>query len=178
MASTRWADVVQQLVVRMRATTGYRAPWSGDPAAEIAVFHSVEIALQGEYTTGRYLVVGWPGSPDPAEFDEAGSSEQETGPMASGRPRNEYGIVRCRAVYQGGDGGEMQDGIVDAALRAALAIVADVENNLRAPADGPTLGIAAPWVVAEMGKRTQFFPILSEGVAYAVDFELIYSTRI
>jgi hypothetical protein len=177
VSTTRWADVVQQLVVRMRATAGYRAPWASDAASETVVFHSVEVALQGEHTASRYLVVGYAGL-TPEALRDGGRSGQRFDTMGSNRGRKETGTVTCLAVYQGGDGGEMQDGLADAALRAAQAIVGDVGDALRVPADGPTLGIAAPRLLIEMGDRMEFWPFLSEGIGWKVLFDVKYSTAI
>ena len=60
----------------------------------------------------------------------------------------------------------------------ALLIVADVEAALRVPADGPTLGIAAPRLLIEMGERMEFWPFLSEGIGWKVLFDVKYSTAI
>ncbi len=175
MATTRWADVVQALVTRMRATAGYRSPWSTIDGTSTAVFHSIEAALMNDLGISRYLIVGWAGDPD--SLGEGGSNGQRIATLGTNRARDEAGSIPCMAVSQTGTGYEMTDAAVPAVLSDALAIVADVENALRVPADGPTLGISAPRMLAQIGEM-RFFPVLNQGVTWRVEFSVVYDTRI
>src|SRR3954466_4537936 len=100
MATTQWAAVVDALVSTMRGTTGYRSPFSGNSG--ITVFDGPEYGLTEEHSE-TFLVIGWAGDPDSPE--DSGQSRQTTGPLAAnaGRPRDEEGVVNCRAVSQVGD---------------------------------------------------------------------------
>ena len=176
MASTRWGQVVDALTTRMRAVTPtYRSPWSTSSVGA-PVYDSLEVGLQENNSLDRYLVIGWAGDPD--ALRNGGRAGQKFDTMGTNRGRKETGIVTCLAVSQSGRGGEMRDGMVKAVRDDALLIVADVEAALRVPADGPTLGIAAPRLLIEMGERMEFWPFLAEGIGWKVLFDVKYSTAI
>ncbi len=176
MAVTRWPDVVDQLVARMRATPGYRSPWATTGTADAPVYDSVEVAMQTAPTTSKFLVIAYGGDPD--NLRDAGRAGQKFDTLGTNRGRKETGLVTCLAVAQSGAGGEHRDGMSSTVRSDARQIVTDVGNALRVPADGPTLGIAAPRIVVEMGDRMEFWPILNQGITWQIIFDVKYSTAI
>lgn len=176
MAGSRWPEVVQALVTRMRATAGYCSPWATTTAGLVPVYHSVELDVQTRAQASQYVVFGWAGDGDVLEV--AGRSAQTWGPMASTRPRNDEGTIRCAAVCQTGTGGEKRDGMSHEVLTACNQILADVDAMTRVPADGPSLGVVAPWLVAKLGERTDWRPVLSQGITWRCEFEITYTTRV
>lgn len=172
MASTQWGAVVDALLSTMRATTGYRAP-DGSTSA-IPVYDGPEYQLTNDHPA-TFLIVGWSG--ELGEPEEAGTSRQSPGPMAPpARPRDEEGLIRCRAVSQVGDSSLSARSVKDV-RDAALAVVADVESALRA---APQLGLepTLPRMVVEMAPETQVRQYVRKGVVCEIDFQVTYKARI
>jgi hypothetical protein len=173
MATTQWAAVVDALVAAMRATTGYRSPYSGNSGN--TVFDGPEYGLTEEHSE-TFLVIGWAGDPDSPE--DSGQSRQTTGPLAAnaGRPRDEEGVVNCRAVSQVGDA-SLTDRSVKDVRDAALAVIADVEASLRTD---PTLGLVPTLsrMVAEMGGTFTPRQYMNAGAVCEIDFQVTYRARI
>jgi hypothetical protein len=173
MATTQWAAVVDALVAAMRATTGYRSPYSGNSGN--TVFDGPEYGLTEEHSE-TFLVIGWAGDPDSPE--DSGQSRQTTGPLAAnaGRPRDEEGVVNCRAVSQVGDA-SLTDRSVKDVRDAALAVIADVEASLRSD---PTLGLVPTLsrMVAEMGGTFTPRQYMNAGAVCEIDFQVTYRARI
>jgi hypothetical protein len=173
MATTQWAAVVDALVAAMRATTGYRSPYSG--SSGVTVFDGPEYGLTEEHSES-YLVIGWAGDPDSPE--DSGQSRQTTGPLAAnaGRPRDEEGTINCRAVSQIGDASLTQRSVKDA-RDACLAVIATVEAALRTD---PTLGLVPTLsrLVAEMGGTFTPKQYANAGIVCEIDFQVTYRARI
>jgi hypothetical protein len=157
----------------MRATTGYRSPYSG--SSGITVFDGPEYGLTEEHSES-YLVIGWAGDPDSPE--DSGQSRQTTGPLAAnaGRPRDEEGTINCRAVSQIGDASLTQRSVKDA-RDACLAVIATVEAALRTD---PTLGLVPTLsrLVAEMGGTFTPKQYANAGIVCEIDFQVTYRARI
>jgi len=166
--TTRWGQVVDALVARMRATNGFEGPQ--DTGDSIRVYDGPEIDADTNEVT-QYLVIGLPAD-GPGE-GESGTTSQTPGPMATPRPRDEAGVILCRAAAQLGDVNSK------GARDACLAILAAVETELRAPFDGPTVGLSTPRLVVQMESSTQ--PIrqyILAGSCCEIDFSLKYETRL
>jgi hypothetical protein len=173
MATTQWAAVVDALVGAMRATTGYRSPYSGNSGN--TVFDGPEYGLTEEHSE-TYLVIGWAGDPDSPE--DSGQSRQTTGPLAAnaGRPRDEEGVVNCRAVSQVGDS-SLTDRSVKDVRDAALAVIADVEA-VAAVGPDPRLVPTLSRLVAEMGGTFTPRQYMNAGAVCEIDFQVTYRARI
>jgi hypothetical protein len=172
MATTQWAAVVDALVAAMRATTGYRSPYSGNSGN--TVFDGPEYGLTEEHSE-TFLVIGWAGDPDSPE--DSGQSQQTTAALdRTARPREERGTVNCRAVSQVGDA-SLSDRSVKDVRDAALAVIADVEASLRTD---PTLGLVPPLalLVAEMGGTFTPRQYMNAGAVCEIDFQVTYRARI
>ena len=131
---SRWHDVVTALVALCRAQPGYRAPdATGDVAGDVLVFDGPEYVTTAD-PAGVFLVVGWGGTTDDPE--SPGEVSQSAGPHAPTRPRDESGLVRCRAVAQTGQSGV---GAPAAARASALGVLEDVAELVRG---NPTLGLS------------------------------------
>jgi hypothetical protein len=175
MATTQWGAVVDALVSTMRAATGYRSPYSGSSGN--TVYDGPEYALTDEHAdSGTFLVIGWAGDPDSPE--DSGQSRQTTGPLAAaaGRPRDEEGVVNCKAVSQVGDANLSERSVKDV-RDAALAVISDVEASLRTD---PTLGLVPTLsrLVAEMGGTFTPRQYMSAGAVCEIEFQVTYRARI
>lgn len=165
----RWPAVVDALLARLRATSGFQGP-TGTTTA-VRVYDGPEVNNYGDMLTS-YLVVGLPADGITSGAD-SGSFGQKPGPMAANRPMDETGVVHCRAVAQTGD--------VDskATRDTAFALLAAVEDTLRVPLDGPTLGLVTGRMVARLAEGN--LPVrqfLASGSVCEIDFDVIYGTRI
>jgi hypothetical protein len=173
MATTQWAAVVDALVAAMRATTGYRSPFSGNSGN--TVFDGPEYGITEERSQ-TFLVIGWAGDPDSPE--DSGQSRQTTGPLAAnaGRPRDEEGVINCRAVSQAGDS-SLRERSMKTVRDDALAAIADVEASLRTD---PTLGLVPTLsrMVAEMGGTFTPRQYMNAGAVCEIDFQVTYRARI
>lgn len=165
MTTTRWAAVVDGLVAAMRARSGFQAPSS--IGSDVIVFDGPEVDNRPE-DVDAYLVIGVPGD-GPQSGDRSGQVDHAFGPMASTRPRDETGLVECRAVAQLGD--------VDTsgARTAALALVAAVEDQLRTT---PTLGLDPAWMRWAAVTRHELRQYLSGGSVCEIDFTVSFLTRL
>jgi hypothetical protein len=170
MSATAWGVVVDALLARMTARSGYRSSWvqgTGRP-----VFDGADLGLT-EDQAGTFLAIAWPGDPDtPAE---AGQSGQVIATLGTLRHRQEDATVRCLAVDQRGDVGP---GVTAASRTAALSVLDDVDAELRAD---PTLGLQPTFqsVVARIGGLPSIRSLLTErGVVTLVEFDVIFSVRI
>lgn len=143
MSASQWAVVVDRVAVLTAATAGFRLKGDTTAGRTVCVVHRGPRlgGTQGTQDPGDWLTVGWVGDGDPG-----GTWTQEHGPLAAtaGRPRDEVGVVRCRASVKVGNLDPMD------ALTRAQAIAAAVEQVLR---DDPTLGLVPPLsrMYAQMG---------------------------
>jgi hypothetical protein len=157
----------------MRATTGYRSPFSGNSGN--TVFDGPEYGITEERSQ-TFLVIGWAGDPDSPE--DSGQSRQTTGPLAAnaGRPRDEEGVINCRAVSQAGDS-SLRERSMKTVRDDALAAIADVEASLRTD---PTLGLVPTLsrMVAEMGGTFTPRQYMNAGAVCEIDFQVTYRARI
>lgn len=172
MRATAWGAVVDALVARMDARTGYRSGWDAtqDGGANL-VLDSVEAGIIAD-RIGTFLVIAFPG--DPEAEGEAGQSGQVVATMGTARRRQEEGVVRCLAVDQRGDVGP---GIASASRTAALSVLDDVDAELRAD---PALGLVPTFehMVARIGGLPSIRPFLAAGVVTWVEFDVLFSVRI
>jgi hypothetical protein len=171
MATSRWQDVSLALITLMRAAPGYCAPAAAYTSGLIPVYDSVEVHAQAAGNVPAYLVVRWPGQPD--EATEPGQAGQSLRTLGTNRARDERGEIRCRAVHQTGDLDVA--GAVSASWAAAFAIVGDVEDLIRAD---PTLGVAAPRMLVQVGGLDRATQRTAGGTVTELDFTVTYDTRI
>lgn len=170
MATTRWGQVVDALLERLRARTGLTDP-EDRAAGATAVYDGPQVALVAEQGED-YLVVGWSGDPDDPEA--AGDSGQATASSGTPRSRDETGTVQLLAVAQSGDADP--DGSTVAAVRArALALVGHVEAELRA---APDLGVASAYMEARVGGASSIRQFVQGGAVCWIEFQVTYRTRI
>lgn len=178
MAVTRWPDVVNALIDRMRATAGYRTPAAdGVDLSKVLVLDGPEVEMTGDIDADRFLIVG-----GTIEDEQEGLSGQSFATIGA-RARDEEGDVICNAVAQLG-GVELPDsGIavprdtVRSLRTAAFGILADVENELRV---NPDLGfVGVPRMLAQIGDRMTPRQYLTDGGAVcSLVFAVHYTTRI
>lgn len=121
MATSRWADVVNQLVALMRLTSGYREPII--PGTGRPVYDGPEFPGSDYATEPEGLIIGW------SSGDEGGVGTQSPIVMAANvNPRDEEATVRCLAWAAYGD--DMNN-----TRASAFSILADVETLLRTDSD-------------------------------------------
>lgn len=177
MATTRWAAVVDALVDRMRAKTGYRTPAAdGVDTSGVLVLDGPEIDMTAD-DCDRFLIIG-----GTIEDESEGVSGQSFATIGA-RARDEEADVICNAVAQIG-GVELPDSQILVprdtvrSLRAqAFAILADVEAELRL---SPELGFTGiPRMLAQIGDRMTPRQYLTEtGAVCSLVFTVHYTTRI
>lgn len=172
MSATAWGAVVDALVARMDARSGWRGAFDTSQAGGTwTVFDSITVGVTGDHI-GTFLVVAFPGDPDIST--EGGQSSQVIATLGTARRREEDGVVRCLAVDQRGDVGP---GIVSASRTAALGVLDEVDAMLRAD---PTLGLVPTFahVMARIGGLPSIRTFLASGVVTSVEFDVEFSARI
>lgn len=149
-ATSQYPAAVRALRDLVGAQTGFRVP--GDTAAGPAI--TVLVGQQALQTKGLgdWVALGWqpPGG-------DAGRFEQEVAALATTRPRNEKGRIRCLASAQRGNLDPLDT------LDAAFAALAGVETALRVT--DPQLGLRGPGA----GQVQQFHAQLGEAGAVRWD---------
>lgn len=174
MPATAYGIVVSALAARLRAASGYRAP--GTPGAGVPVFVGSQVRADGDRSSS-WVCVAWPGI---EAGESAGRAGQSVGAMkVPGRPREERGLIQCRARYGSRDAGLTVGETVLAAALAHLDTVADV---LRGTADGPTLGLvpgSLPSLVVVIGDIESVIQATEDGeTSCSVDFTITYTARV
>lgn len=172
--STSVPDAIGQIVVLMRARTGYRSPWpaaDGTLPAGVPVYHTLEVGLMDDHTE-RALIIGDWGDPDAPQ--EAADGPQRPATLGTLRHRQEDATIRCRAIASSGD---VAEGSVQAVWDAAAGIVDDVDTMLRA---NPSLGLVPAYrhLEAGFGGVTATRPDLSSGPLVEIYFSVDVTARL
>lgn len=174
MAETRVAQVIDRLIAGMRATAGFRGPADASTVAGlVTVYDSSEVWTTDDRDGQNLLVIGYTG-PDPDDQTPSAETSFSRGPIAiPARPRDEAGIVHCRAICDGADTPQL-------ARNGAMATIEAVSAFCRTD---PSLGLNTSGTVG--GVRTiayvtagDLLQYLSRGHTAEWAFDVSFSTRV
>jgi hypothetical protein len=171
---TRMAQIIDRLLVLSRALPNHRAPVGiVSTSGLVTVFDGPEVRSTDDAIDQTMVVVGWSGDDDES-LEIAASLTLAGGPIAAtNRPRDEQGIINCKAISHRADS-------VAIARDSVIAEVVAFAELCRAD---PSLGLSTSdtiggvrtlaWVTA--GSLVQY---LSKGYVAEMDFTVSYSTRV
>jgi hypothetical protein len=179
MVASRWPQVVDVLVDMMRAQPGYRSPTAEASADSVLVLDGLEIDLTSDDGADVMLVIG--GRSDTSATADIGIAGQSLATLGPGMTRDDNGEVVCQIIVQSG-ALELLDPEISVprnTLRLmrslAFSVLDTFDAALRA---APTLGIAAPRMIAHIGSRIEPQQFQSaQGPIVLVTFSVTYSTR-
>lgn len=181
MATSRFADIVNRLLDLLTARPDCRAAGaSGDPERILVLDGVPEWSMTADDPGTRVLVVG-----GDIESEDGTPGESGQSLATLGQSRNERGLIACCAVVQSGgivlaaeDGSLSIERPTLRALRAqAFAVMGIVETTIR---PDPTLGLAAPHLVCQIGPRVAVSQYLTDngGAVCSLGFAVQFETRI